>query len=149
VAPGAHFARSASQDLRPAQRAPGPSCGVWAHVLRPAKAKSYPGPYPNPPWSVDFLVLSTASVASMSSTASATTASSPAVLATSALARARQLLEVAASTATDPQDEPAADDGPQSALANPCPCCGGRMIVIETFEAGCQPRHPTIRIDTS
>ena len=36
-----------------------------------------------------------------------------------------------------------------------CPCCGGRMIVIETFERGCTPRHqPTgpmnaIRIDTS
>jgi len=40
-------------------------------------------------------------------------------------------------------------------LAQPCPCCGGRMFVIETFEAGSQPRHrPTvplvaIRIDTS
>ena len=36
-----------------------------------------------------------------------------------------------------------------------CPCCGGRMFVIETCDAGCQPRHrPTapvveIRIDTS
>jgi hypothetical protein len=66
------------------------------------------------------------------------------------IAHARQLLEVAASSATDPKDEAAADDGPQSVLATPCPCCGGRMIVIETFEAGCQPRHaPTIRIDTS
>jgi hypothetical protein len=27
-------------------------------------------------------------------------------------------------------------------LAHPCPCCGGPMFVIETFEAGCQPRHP-------
>jgi hypothetical protein len=40
-------------------------------------------------------------------------------------------------------------------LSQPCPCCGGRMFVIETFEAGCQPRHrPTpplvaFRIDTS
>ncbi|MBV8574856.1 MAG: IS91 family transposase [Acetobacteraceae bacterium] len=40
-------------------------------------------------------------------------------------------------------------------LAHPCPCCGGRMFIIETFEAGCQPRHQptgpviTIRIDTS
>jgi len=40
-------------------------------------------------------------------------------------------------------------------LSQPCPCCGGRMFVIETFEPGCQPRHrPTpprvaIRIDTS
>jgi hypothetical protein len=37
----------------------------------------------------------------------------------------------------------------------PCPCCGGRMIIIETFAAGCQPKHrpapatPAIRIDTS
>ena len=65
------------------------------------------------------------------------------------LAQARALLEVA-SIATDPEDEAAADDGAQSALATPCPCCGGRMIVIETFQAGCQPRYaPTIRIDTS
>ncbi|MDP9095358.1 MAG: IS91 family transposase, partial [Pseudomonadota bacterium] len=24
----------------------------------------------------------------------------------------------------------------------PCPCCGGHMIVIETFERGHQPRAP-------
>jgi hypothetical protein len=66
------------------------------------------------------------------------------------MALARELLEVPASTATDPDDEAAADDRPQSVLATPCPCCGGRMIVIETFEAGCRPRHaPTTRIDTS
>jgi putative transposase/transposase-like zinc-binding protein len=65
------------------------------------------------------------------------------------LEQARQLLEVAASTAADPQDE-AGDDATGSTLPTPCPCCGGRMIVIETFEAGCQPSHaPTIRIDTS
>jgi hypothetical protein len=44
---------------------------------------------------------------------------------------------------------------PPQPLAHPCPCCGGRMVVIETFEPGRQPRHrPTppllaIRIDTS
>jgi hypothetical protein len=66
------------------------------------------------------------------------------------IAQARQLLDVAAGTATDPEDEAAADDGPQAALATPCPCCGGRMIVVETFEAGGQPRHAsTLRIDTS
>ena len=38
---------------------------------------------------------------------------------------------------------------------HPCPCCGGRMIIIETFEAGCAPRHRpaasaiAIRVDTS
>jgi hypothetical protein len=61
----------------------------------------------------------------------------------------RELLQ-AASTAADPEDEAVADDATGSALATPCPCCGGRMIVIETFETGCQPSHaPTIRIDTS
>jgi hypothetical protein len=36
-----------------------------------------------------------------------------------------------------------------------CPCCGGRMIIIEVFARGATPRHrptaPTnlIRIDTS
>jgi hypothetical protein len=38
---------------------------------------------------------------------------------------------------------------------HPCPCCGGPMIIIETFQRGCSPRHrpttqvPAIRIDTS
>jgi hypothetical protein len=37
-------------------------------------------------------------------------------------------------------------------LAHPSPCCGGRMIVIETFERGRAPRASSlgeIRIDTS
>jgi predicted Zn-ribbon and HTH transcriptional regulator len=56
------------------------------------------------------------------------------------LARARKLLNV-----ETPQDETEpiteADDPPSLAL--PCPCCGGAMIVIETFEPGCTPwRHP-------
>jgi hypothetical protein len=47
------------------------------------------------------------------------------------------------------------DPAAMQPLAQPCPRCGGRMFVIETFEAGCQPRHrPTtpvvaIRIDAS
>ena len=64
------------------------------------------------------------------------------------LALARELLQV--TSIADPEDEAAADHATGSALATPCPCCGGRMIVIETFETRCQPRHaPTIRIDTS
>lgn len=46
-------------------------------------------------------------------------------------------------------------DEPQ-APEHPCPCCGGRMIIIETFQRGCSPQYrptaapvPTIRIDTS
>ena len=66
------------------------------------------------------------------------------------LAQVREFLEVAEHTAADPEDEVAVHDATASALPTPCPCCGGRMIVIETFEPGCQPRHtPAIRIDTS
>ena len=66
------------------------------------------------------------------------------------LARARDLLGVQAE-----QDEPGdadanADEPPTSLL--PCPCCGGRMIIVEIFERGSTPRtRPSspIRIDTS
>ncbi|MBB4633295.1 hypothetical protein GGQ98_002929 [Sphingosinicella soli] len=51
------------------------------------------------------------------------------------LALARQLLEVAPEPANDNTDEPV-DHRP------PCPCCGGHMIVIETFERWQQPRAP-------
>jgi hypothetical protein len=65
------------------------------------------------------------------------------------IVRARELLRAPA-----PQSQPdaAPDRDEPPALAQPCPCCGGRMIVIETFEPGCSPRtHPisSIRIDTS
>jgi hypothetical protein len=66
------------------------------------------------------------------------------------LARVRELLAV-----PPPHDEPddadaTADEPSTSSL--PCPCCGGRMIIIETFERGSTPRtRPSspIRIDTS
>ena len=70
------------------------------------------------------------------------------------IARARQLLAVtilpidainAASTnANEPQTP-----------KHPCPCCGGHMIIIETFQRGCSPQYrpqatvPPISIDTS
>ncbi len=50
------------------------------------------------------------------------------------LARARQLLQVPA-----PQDEPATDADEPPSRAQPCPRCGGPMIVIETFEPGQEP----------
>jgi hypothetical protein len=66
------------------------------------------------------------------------------------LARARQLLGVQPKQ-NEPSDADAnADEPPMPAL--PCPCCGGRMIIIETFERGSTPRiRPSspIRIDTS
>ena len=55
-----------------------------------------------------------------------------------------------------PRDDPAGADASEPQTSNhPCPCCGGRMIIIETFERGSSPRYrPTapaaaIRIDTS
>ena len=64
------------------------------------------------------------------------------------IARARELL--AAAKPEGPPTEAAADP------INPdCPCCGGRMIIIEVFERGATPRYrptgPTIvvRLDTS
>ena len=47
----------------------------------------------------------------------------------------RRLLGVAPPATTDVQAEP--DD-----LRPPCPCCGGHMVVIETFERSCRPRAP-------
>jgi hypothetical protein len=64
------------------------------------------------------------------------------------IARARQLLAVSNS-----QAEPTGAAADQTMLT--CPCCGGRMIVIEVFERGATPRHrPTvppiaIGVDTS
>ena len=51
------------------------------------------------------------------------------------LARARELLAAPPPTAPDETTEPS-DHRP------PCPCCGGRMIIIETFERCSQPRAP-------
>jgi hypothetical protein len=51
------------------------------------------------------------------------------------LALARELLNVATPSDDDTTDE--ADN-----FRPPCPCCGGRMIVIEVFERWRQPRGP-------
>ena len=64
------------------------------------------------------------------------------------IVRARELLAAAKPEAAPTST--AADCGKPS-----CPCCGGRMIIIEVFECGSAPRHPpttppiVIRIDTS
>ncbi len=67
------------------------------------------------------------------------------------IARARQLLRVPKQP-RQPDAIGCADDGEPTPASYPCPCCGGRMIVIETFERGCTPRYrPTqrIRFDSS
>jgi hypothetical protein len=56
------------------------------------------------------------------------------------IAQARKLLNVPASqTQSTDTNAPKADDPP--ALAQPCPCCGGRMLIIERFERGSTPRY--------
>jgi Putative transposase len=59
------------------------------------------------------------------------------------IARVRELL-----AQSQPADADATDHNQPA-----CPCCGGRMIIIETFARGATPRHqptgPIIRIDTS
>jgi hypothetical protein len=67
------------------------------------------------------------------------------------IARARQLLNVPAPQ-NEPSDADSTGDGERQTLAHPCPCCGGCMIIIETFERGCAPRYrPAVsnRIDSS
>jgi len=72
------------------------------------------------------------------------------------IATARKLLNLAPPAAdASAKDQQTSETDPVQPLAYPCPCCGGRMFIIETFEPGCQPRYrPTappkaIRIDTS
>lgn len=65
--------------------------------------------------------------------------------------KARELLAVPAPVA---EPEPASPDGDTPQVhPRPCPCCGGRMLIIEVFARGCEPRYPpapiVIRIDTS
>ena len=67
------------------------------------------------------------------------------------IALARQLLGV-----PDPAQSGDEADGAQEGVEheewNACPCCGGRMIIIETFAPGCQPRLwpiPSIGLDSS
>jgi hypothetical protein len=76
---------------------------------------------------------------------------------TSSIALARQFLGM-----PDPASSSRDSDGTEGGHAdghadghdewNTCPCYGGRMIIIETFEPGCQPRLwplPSIGLDSS
>jgi hypothetical protein len=68
------------------------------------------------------------------------------------IARLRELLRIA-TVLQEPKEEASSDD--QRQLPCACPRCGGRMIIIETFESGCQPRNrpaasqPLAPFDTS
>src|SRR5260370_2035496 len=70
------------------------------------------------------------------------------------IARARELLAAPSRSKQAATSETAAADEPR-VLPRPCRCCGGPMLIIETFARGCQPKHrpppatAAIRIDTS
>jgi hypothetical protein len=70
------------------------------------------------------------------------------------ITRARELLAVPSRSKQTETSTTAAADEPR-VLPRPCRCCSGRMIIIETFARGCQPKHrpapatAAIRIDTS
>jgi hypothetical protein len=70
------------------------------------------------------------------------------------IARARELLAAPMPTGDTLDTDSVNPDEPRT-LNYPCPCCGGSMIVIETFERGATARYKpsapagAIRIDTS
>jgi hypothetical protein len=66
------------------------------------------------------------------------------------IATARTFLNVAPPAADPQQQSDIAPDAPR-VLPCPCPHCGARMIVIEVFARGCEPRWRPApsRIDTS
>jgi len=71
------------------------------------------------------------------------------------IARARALLTMPPPVIEHQDSKAVETTGEPRMLPRPCPCCGGRMIVIEIFAPGCQPSHrpvrqpSMIRIDTS
>ena len=74
----------------------------------------------------------------MASTASASCGLFASANRAETIARAREVLGMAAPVA---EEKVEIDPAPAQVLAPPCPCCGGGMFIIETFEAGCAPRH--------
>jgi len=69
------------------------------------------------------------------------------------LAKMRALLDVKEPVADITEDNGNAEDIQPSDDVMPiaCPCCGGRMPIIEVFKAGCKPRATVERqgIDSS
>jgi hypothetical protein len=71
------------------------------------------------------------------------------------IAHARELLAMPPMEPETDETAKAAEPDEPSVLPRPCPCCGGRMFIIETFARGCEPKHRpspapiVVRIDTS
>ena len=68
------------------------------------------------------------------------------------IAKARELLDVPEPPNTTDENKDNDDGEPTGEAAvstGQCPCCGGQMVVIETFERGARPRAPPLHQDTS
>jgi len=71
------------------------------------------------------------------------------------IAKALRLLDVPAAQPGTASTATSSETSEPKPLSHPCPCCGGRMIIIETFQRGSSPRNrpaastAVIRIDTS
>jgi len=73
---------------------------------------------------------------------------------TETIARARELIAAAKPAQTAQKQQTPDSAAPTDNPTHPCPCCGGRMNIIETFERGSSPRYrpppqTAISIDTS
>jgi hypothetical protein len=66
------------------------------------------------------------------------------------IARIRELLAARARAPAPDTDGTDTTDGPR-VLALPCPCCGGRLIIVEAFGPGGAPQHRSVpeAIDSS
>jgi hypothetical protein len=58
------------------------------------------------------------------------------------IARARELIAAPMPAVDPPADDAAADPHAAPDHRPPCPCCGGRMIIVEVFARGAAPRGP-------
>ena len=60
------------------------------------------------------------------------------------IARARELIAMPGPVTNPPEEHDDADPAASVAADHrpPCPCCGGRMIIVETFECSRAPRGP-------
>jgi hypothetical protein len=71
------------------------------------------------------------------------------------IARARHLLDASTAQQSTADTTTSSEANEPRPLSQPCPCCGGRMIIIETFQRGSSPRYrpaastAVSRIDTS
>jgi len=57
------------------------------------------------------------------------------------ITRARELLNAQTPVKDNTDDVADAELDERQILNFPCPCCGGRMIIIESFAAGMEPKH--------